>query len=104
MLVQAAWNYRHRASVSAYMTKRRQGQPAAVIGIAHQAQQRLHRRYQRLKARQKHHNVINVAVARELVGFIWSVMQYTVDAEEASKVDMPSSPEAAVKKYRLRKS
>ncbi len=104
MLVQAALSYRHRPAASAYIAKRRKGQPVAIIAIADKAQQRLHRRYQRLKARKKHHNVITVAVARELVGFIWSVMQHTADPEEATKEKKPSSFEPRVKKYRLRKS
>lgn len=82
MLVQAAWNYRHRPSLSAYMKKRREGQPAKVLAIADKAQQRLHRKYRRMKARLKPHNVINVAVARELVGFIWAVMQHETAGQE----------------------
>jgi transposase len=104
MLVQAAWSYRHRPAVSAYMTKRRQGQPAAVIAIADRAQQRLHRRYQRLKARQKHHNVINIAVARELVGFIWSTLQPTTEVEVTKDVSPPLSSGLRTKRYRLRKA
>jgi transposase len=77
VLVEAAWNYRHRPAVSAYMAKRRKGQPSDVIAIADKAQQRLYKRYYRMKeGRRKHHNVVNVAVARELVGFIWSVLQH----------------------------
>lgn len=102
MLVQAAWSYRHRPAVSAYMKKRRQGQPAAILAIADQAQQRLHRRYQKLKARQKHHNVITVAIARELIGFIWSVMQQGTDAEEASKEKPPRPGGSLAKNYRLK--
>ena len=75
MLVQAAWHYRHRPAVSVTMKKRREGQPAPVLAIADRAQQRLHRKYRRMKSRLKPHNVITVAIARELVGFIWAVMQ-----------------------------
>jgi len=54
--------------------KRRQaGQPAHVIAISWQAQQRLHRTWQRLDhERGKRRTVVAVAVARELAGFCWA--------------------------------
>lgn len=77
VLVEAAWNYRHRPAVSVELRKRRAGQPTAVIAIADRAQIRLHRRYYRLKEDyRKPHNVVTVAIARELVGFIWAVLQH----------------------------
>jgi transposase len=77
VLVEAAWNYRHRPAVSAYLARRRKGQPAEILAIADRAQQRLYRRYYRLKeGHRKHHNVVTVAVARELVGFIWSILRH----------------------------
>ena len=77
VLVEAAWNYRHRPTVSGELARRRKGQPPAVIAIADRAQVRLHRRYYRLKeGRCKHHNVVTVAIARELVGFIWAVLHH----------------------------
>ena len=76
-LVEAAWGYRHRPAVSAHIARRRKGQPAEIIAIADRAQIRLHKRYFRLKeGRRKPHNVVTVAVARELVGFIWSILQH----------------------------
>ena len=36
-------------------------------------QQRQPPRYRRLRARGKTANVVNVAIAREMVGFIWSI-------------------------------
>ena len=75
VLIEAAWNYRHRPSVSAYMRKRRGGQPANVLAIADRAQERLHHRYFKLKeGYKKPHNVAVVAIARELVGFIWAIL------------------------------
>ncbi len=77
VLVEAAWNYRHRPAVSALLRRRRQGQPSAVIAIADRAQVRLHRRYYRLKeGYRKPHNVVTVAIAREFVGFIWAVLNH----------------------------
>jgi transposase len=77
VLVESAWAYRQRPGVSAYLRRRREGQPAAVIALADRAQQRLHQRYFRLKeGYRKHHNVVVVAVARELVGFIWGILNH----------------------------
>ena len=75
VLVEAAWNYRHRPSVSAYMRRRREGQPVNMLAIADRAQERLHSRYFKLKeGYKKPHNVVAVAIARELVGFIWAML------------------------------
>ena len=80
VLVQAAWSYRHRPQTSVDLKRRQQGQPPAVITHAWKAQQRLHQRYQHLSAR-KRPQIAVVAVARELVGFLWAVMR---DLEPAS--------------------
>jgi len=75
VLIEAAWHYRHRPGVSRVLRKRREGQPAWVIAIADKAQVRLHRRHWHLAiARGKVKNKVTVAVARELVGFIWAVL------------------------------
>ena len=52
-------------------------QPAWVIGLADQAQQRLHRRFWRLNGRGKPPGKVVVAVARELAGFVWAVLGST---------------------------
>jgi transposase len=84
VLVEAAWNYRHRPAVSALLRKRRTGQPAAVLAIADRAQHRLHQRYYHLKeGYKKPHNVVTVAIARELVGFIWAVLTHRETARAA---------------------
>jgi transposase len=81
VLVEAAWSYRHRPSVSPYMRRRRQGQPEAVLAIADRAQCHLHRKYFRMKeAYHKHHNVVMVAIARELVGYIWAILRHAQKA------------------------
>ena len=77
VLVEAAWNYRHRPAVSALLRKRREGQPPAVLAIADRAQQRLYTRYYHLReGYNKPHNVVAVALARELAGFIWAVLMH----------------------------
>jgi transposase len=75
LLVEVSWHYRHRASVGKRLRERRQGQPAWAIAVADKSQLRLCRRYQRLTAAGKAPQKAAVAVARELVGFIWSVMR-----------------------------
>ena len=74
VLVQAAWSYRHRPQTSVELKRRQQGQPPAVITHAWKAQQRLHQRFTHLAYR-KRPQIAVVAVARELVGFLWAVMQ-----------------------------
>lgn len=75
MLVQVAWHYRHRPAVGVTLRTRRHRQPAAIIALADRAQQRLHRRYHRLLlARRKPHQKVVVAIARELVGFLWAAL------------------------------
>lgn len=84
ILVEAAWSYRHRPAVSVQLRKRRAGQPPAVLAIADRAQHRLHKRYFHLKeGHRKQHNVVVVAIARELVGFIWAVLNHEETARAA---------------------
>jgi transposase len=74
VLIQAAWSYRHRPQVSVDLKRRQRGQPPAVIAHAWKAQQRLHKRYNHLSYR-KRPQIAVVAVARELIGFLWAVMR-----------------------------
>lgn len=41
--------------------------------ISWKAQLRLCKRYRRLTSRGKHANVVTVAIARELAGFMWAI-------------------------------
>jgi transposase len=74
VLVEAAWHYRHRPSITS-LKRRRQGQPARVVTIADKAMQRLHRRFNRMTAKGIPSNKVAVAIARELVGFVWAALQ-----------------------------
>ena len=75
LLVEAAWHARHKPATSAKLRRRREGQPARVITIAERAQLRLHRKYWHLTmGKNKPTNKAVVAVARELVGFIWAAL------------------------------
>ena len=81
VLVQAAWSYRHRPQTSVDLKRRQQGQPPGVITHAWKAQQRLHQRFNHLAYR-KRPQIAVVAVARELVGFLWAVMQDVAPGEQ----------------------
>lgn len=88
VLVQAAWHYRSRPSVGAALKQRQQGQPPEVIAHAWKAQHRLYKKYHRIAAKTSPRIAV-VAVARELVGFLWAVMQdiekeQTVSIREAA--------------------
>ena len=53
----------------------RRGQSPAIVEIVRRCDMRLHRRFHRLTSRGKPSNIAVVAVARELVGFIWAIGQ-----------------------------
>ncbi len=74
LLMETAWHYRHKPHVSEALARRRHGQPEAMIALADKAQLRLCRRYRRMERRGKHANKIVVAVARELVGYVWAAL------------------------------
>jgi transposase len=74
VLVEAAWHYRHHPCVGDALRRRQTGAPPSVIAQAWTAQQRLHRRYQRLAARGKPKQHVVTAVARELTGFVWAAL------------------------------
>ena len=85
VLVQAAWAYRHAPRVGTALAHRQRGQPAAVITQAWKAQHRLHKLYQHLAYR-KRPQVAVVAVARELVGFLWAALREGPLAEQGEAV------------------
>lgn len=73
-LVQAAWSYRFAPKVGIALQRRQQGQDVRVIAHAWKAQHRAHKVFRRLSATRPSQIAV-VAVARELVGFLWAVMQ-----------------------------
>ena len=78
MAVEAAWHYYRGPSAGITVKRRRRGQPAAIQDIAVRCDSRLHRRFHRLTSRGKPSNVAVVAVARELMGFIWAIGQESI--------------------------
>jgi transposase len=77
LLIEAAWHYRHKPRIGVALAQRRRGQPANIIALADKAQLRLCRRYRRMEHRGKHPTKIVVAVARELVGYLWAALMPT---------------------------
>ena len=74
LLIQAAWHHRHKPRVGVDLRQRRQGQSPQIVALADRAQRRLCRRFRRMQARGKHSTKIVVAVARELVGYLWAAL------------------------------
>lgn len=74
VLVQAAWSYCRPPVVGAALKQRQQGASASIVAHSWKAQHRLHKVWKRISAR-RGKNIAVVAVARELVGFIWAVMR-----------------------------
>ena len=75
LLVEVSWHYRHPYYISKTLKRRRTNQPQWVIDIADRAGHRLRKRYWYLINRGKMPCKATTAVARELVGFIWSVFR-----------------------------
>jgi transposase len=77
VLVESAWSYRHRPTMSWAIRKRNEGVAPAVQAIAWKAQHRLHGRYKKLLGRGKNKQQTVTALARELAGFVWSIARQT---------------------------
>ena len=77
IVVEAAWCYRHRPALGKALGVRQRSCPAHINEMAWKAQHRLHRRYQQLIGRGKCKQQVVVAVARELLGFIWAIGTHT---------------------------
>jgi transposase len=73
MLVESAWTYRHPPRIGTKKLYLLQQVTPRVRDIAWKAQTRLTGRYRALSGRGKKTTVVCTAIARELVGFMWSV-------------------------------
>lgn len=72
-LVEGAWAYRYPAKVSRHLQLRLEKLPKPIQDISWKAQIRLCKRYRQLSARGKHANQVVVAIARELIAFMWAI-------------------------------
>jgi transposase len=73
VITEAAWAYRYRPAIGPELRSRQQCLSPAIRELSWKAQHRLHSRYTKLVLAGKHRNVAVIAVARELLGFIWAV-------------------------------
>lgn len=73
VVVESAWSYRFPARKTAHLQRRARRTSEAVQAIAWRAQKRLCARYRHLMERGKRTVQVCVAVARELLGFIWAI-------------------------------
>jgi transposase len=74
LLIEAAWHYQHPPRVSQRIAAVHPHVPPDIAERAFSAQIRLHHRHRTLTDHGKRSTVTNVAVARELAGFIWAAM------------------------------
>jgi transposase len=74
LLVETAWHYRH--------APRRPATGPQPDERAWHAQVRLHHRYRHLTEHGKRPTVVNIAIARELTGFLWAAMTNQPDRKE----------------------
>jgi transposase len=72
-LVEGAWAYRYPAKVSRHLQLRLEKLPKPIQDLGWKAQVRLCKRYRQLIARSKNANQVVVAIARELVAFMWAI-------------------------------
>ncbi len=73
LLVEAAWHHRARYTVGKTMRDRWDLAPAAARARGDQGNRRLHHRWLKFIDRRKKHTIANVAIARELAGWTWSL-------------------------------
>ncbi|MEZ8886270.1 IS110-like element ISVisp2 family transposase [Vibrio sp. 10N.222.54.F6] len=92
LLVEGAHTYKHKANISVELQLRQEGLPKEIVDIAWQAQQRLCRRYQRLLQKGKHRNVVVVAIAREMIAYIWAIAREVVISDVDPKTRIARLP------------
>lgn len=75
ILIESSWSQTKPPGRPRDVAKRRLGQPASVVRIAEKAQTRLYKRYSHLIRMGKPPSRAIPAVARELAGFMWAILQ-----------------------------
>ena len=78
ILVESAWSYRFPARQTAHLVRKARNASQEAKTIAWRAQRRLCGRYRALIGAGKNQKVVCVAVARELVGFIWDIVRHEI--------------------------
>ena len=75
MLVESAWSYRFQARLTMHLKRKAVNASEEARDIAWRAQKRLCGRYRHLIESGKNQKLVCVAVARELLGFIWDIVR-----------------------------
>jgi transposase len=73
LLVEAAWHHRPGYVVGKTMRERWELAPAAARARGDEGNRRLHQRWVKFIKRRKKSTIANVAIARELAGWCWSL-------------------------------
>jgi transposase len=73
LLVEAAWHHRARYQIGKTMRDRWELAPAAARARGDEGNRRLHQRWVKFTERRKRPTIANVAIARELAGWCWSL-------------------------------
>ncbi len=76
MLVESAWSYRFPARRTAHLKRKAVHASNEAKAIAWKAQKRLCGRYRTLIQAGKNAQLVCVAIARELVGFVWDIVRH----------------------------
>jgi len=76
MLVESAWSYRFPARQTMHLKRKAKMASPEAKAIAWRAQKRLCGRYRQLSQAGKNIKLVCVAIARELVGFIWDIVRH----------------------------
>lgn len=76
VLVESAWSYRFPARQTLHLKRKAQHASEQARAIAWRAQKRLCGRYRQLSQAGKNIKLVCVAIARELVGFIWDIVRH----------------------------
>ena len=104
-LVEGAWASRDPAKVSRHLQRRLEPPPNIIQDISGKAQVRLCQRSRRLVSRGKHANVVTVAMARELAGFMWAIArEVPVTPSDHQRARMPPATEKGPNVHRKRRS
>jgi transposase len=96
MLVEVAHHYRYPPKVSKELSLRQAGLGRDVRAVSWRAQERLHRRFCRLLLRGVHPNKVVIAIARELLAFVWELARI-LENERAAHAPQESARPAARK-------
>ncbi len=102
IMIEASHHYRLEPGISPQLSKRQEGLSDEVKACAWKAQTRLHKRMKQLLARGKQRNKVQVAVARELTGFVWQMFKIMSRKMVVSvKESKPSTPSKGAKVMEL---